>query len=394
MSSREKKHERHSAESKSSTAWLSLYSTFASDSENALDKDSYSKEDLTHIVSQNVQRRPQAARIASTPPSGNESSSVTDSASIDSYNTTDTALDSNEYSEDDEDARQMLSNLTIDHGTTFTTTTTTTMDSIQEEDRCSAGSSDRVDEDEDVFVDATGFSQDDIKREQSESKLSKRLSGGHYGSAGGLMLATAPTLDTSKQQKRRSRPPPEDIAKAMLNWKRQSGGSNKRLSGINKWNNFINNRESTSTVVDLRVKQQGDDEEEDDEDMRELSLPDKEALREQAAETLLGKSSGSNNSSALPATSQPPETTSSHQRTPSINQLSFAFSKSLDAAWNDPNPEIAKVFDPRLSTGPNVDHEQEPKHTEEDAKDAARRLWQEDETLCPRERIAEWLGSG
>lgn len=391
----EKQHERHSAESKSSTAWLSLYSTFASDSENALDKDPYSKDDLAHIVSQNVQRRPQVTRAASTPLSGNDSSSsVTDSASIDSYNTMDTALDSNEYSDnDDEDAREMLSNLTIDEDTTFTTT----MASIKEEEHCSVGS-DRVDEDDDVFVDATGFSQDDIKREQTESKLSKRLSGGHYGSAGGLMIATAPTnLDASQQQKRKSRPPPEDIAKAMLDWKRQSGGTSKRLSGINKWNNFIDNRESTGTVVDLRVKQ-----EDDEEDKRELSLPDKQALRDQAAETLMGNKStvvAAANSSTLSPPQQQQSNSSSHQRTPSINQLSFAFSKSLDAAWNDPNPEIAKVFDPRLSTEQQQQQQQQPEqappaHFNKDAQEAARRLWQEDETLCPRERIAEWLGSG
>ncbi|RUS21948.1 hypothetical protein BC937DRAFT_90927 [Endogone sp. FLAS-F59071] len=53
-------------------------------------------------------------------------------------------------------------------------------------------SDDDDDEDDDVFVDATGDSQDDIERERVVEKLTKRLSGGHFGSAGGLILSTAP----------------------------------------------------------------------------------------------------------------------------------------------------------------------------------------------------------
>lgn len=68
------------------------------------------------------------------------------------------------------------------------------------------------DTDDDVFVDATGMSQEDIEKE--DRRLSKRLSGGHFGSAGGLLLSI---------EKRKSKPPPEDIAKSMINWKRSSG---------------------------------------------------------------------------------------------------------------------------------------------------------------------------
>jgi hypothetical protein len=74
--------------------------------------------------------------------------------------------------------------------------------------------------DDDVFVDATGASQDDIEKEKTAHRLSKRLSGGHFGSAGGLMMSI---MEAEKTQRRRSRPPPEDVAQSMLNWKRHSG---------------------------------------------------------------------------------------------------------------------------------------------------------------------------
>lgn len=54
--------------------------------------------------------------------------------------------------------------------------------------------------------------EEDIKREKTAARLSKRLSGGHFGSAGGLMLSM---IETS--------PPPEDIQESMINWKRKSG---------------------------------------------------------------------------------------------------------------------------------------------------------------------------
>jgi hypothetical protein len=72
----------------------------------------------------------------------------------------------------------------------------------------------------DVFVDATGVSQEDMERERIEARLSKRLSGGHFGSAGGLMISI---MAAEKQQRRTSRPPPEDVVQSMMNWKRQSG---------------------------------------------------------------------------------------------------------------------------------------------------------------------------
>ncbi|CAO3687735.1 unnamed protein product [Umbelopsis ramanniana] len=64
-----------------------------------------------------------------------------------------------------------------------------TGDSMLESD--SDDDSDEADNGEESFVDATGVSQEDIERERAERRLTKRLSGGHFGSAGGLLLSIA-----------------------------------------------------------------------------------------------------------------------------------------------------------------------------------------------------------
>ena len=88
---------------------------------------------------------------------------------------------------------------------------------------------DEEEEEEDIETEgdeSTELSPEDLEREKIEARLSKRLSGGHFGSAGGLMMSIiAPSADnsTERKQKRSSRPPPEDVVQSMMNWKRQSG---------------------------------------------------------------------------------------------------------------------------------------------------------------------------
>jgi hypothetical protein len=67
---------------------------------------------------------------------------------------------------------------------------------------------------EDAFVDATGVSQDDIEREQAERRLSKRLSGGHFGSAGGLLLSIA-GQKMDKKHRESSTPSFSSVEKAL-----------------------------------------------------------------------------------------------------------------------------------------------------------------------------------
>ncbi|KAI8147478.1 hypothetical protein BJV82DRAFT_595619 [Fennellomyces sp. T-0311] len=87
-------------------------------------------------------------------------------------------------------------------------------------------------DDDDLFVDATGMSMEDIEREKNERRrLSKRLSGGHFGSAGGLMVSIGPTsppppVPSIPVQRR----PSQDMVQSMLDWKRQSGSAKLELS--------------------------------------------------------------------------------------------------------------------------------------------------------------------
>ncbi|KAI8888139.1 hypothetical protein K501DRAFT_210989 [Backusella circina FSU 941] len=161
---------------------------------------------------------------------------------------------------------------------------------------------------EDVFVDATGYTQEELEKEKIESRLSKRLSGGHFGSAGGLMVSIMSASDT-KQRRRTSKPPPEDVAKSMLNWKRKSG------QGLNAFSN-----------QDIKEEEQHETEQ-----------------------------SG--------AVEQPPAVPEKPVRHPSPNRPL------------PPRPDIVLTA------------EDEPS-----AKEAAAKLWNEDESFVQRERMAEWLG--
>ncbi|KAI9322735.1 hypothetical protein BX666DRAFT_1897992 [Dichotomocladium elegans] len=60
-------------------------------------------------------------------------------------------------------------------------------------DRLSDADNDSSDSDNEVFFDASGWSQEEIEGEKK--RLSKRLSGGHFGSAGGLVLSISPASE-------------------------------------------------------------------------------------------------------------------------------------------------------------------------------------------------------
>lgn len=255
------------------------------------------------------------------------------------------------------------------------------MGSVKEEDHQTDTTEDDEDDDDDdddeVFVDATGSSQDDIEREKGEAKLSKRLSGGHFGSAGGLMLVTAasevsnmPSLPASARRESKQTPP-EDIAQAMLNWKRQSGGTNNKRQSSMTLARFV--ADSEKLVAQLMEKE------------NELALPEeKQVHRQQAEEALVGGNS-------KPATAQQPQQQQHDERKQSSKDITDALSKTLDDAWKSPAADIAKLLDPR-DTGQQPAAKEE--HSEEEAKEAAERLWNEDESFVSREHIAEWLGQG
>ncbi|KAG0183590.1 hypothetical protein DFQ28_002963 [Apophysomyces sp. BC1034] len=218
------------------------------------------------------------------------------------------------------------------------------------------------DDDDDIFVDATGPSQEDIEREKKEARLSKRLSGGHYGSAGGLLFSIIPPPTPVKSQHRRSRPPPEDVAHSMLKWKRQSTG---RFSAKST------DQESLTVVIETED---------------ELSVPEKDTLRVKTEEAL----TGSNRLIPTPSSS-----VDRKSRRESLNSFSDVFSKD---AWTVPDLHIDITCASENNTTDSClreeeDDDQKSCETSE-AKEASRRLWEEDSTFVPREQIAEWLGQG
>ncbi|KAF1799806.1 hypothetical protein FB192DRAFT_1286040 [Mucor lusitanicus] len=243
---------------------------------------------------------------------------------------------------------------------------------------------------DDEFVDATGFSQEDMEREKRmtlEKNLSKRLSGGHFGSAGGL---------------RKSQKIPEDdeLAQSLLNWKRHSDSS-KRWSMRNSSSTTTtatttvmedtgDKHSSTITVIDMRstsnnTPPHGSTDEtatsKKEEEEEELSAPDKLALRKEAEEALTGAN------------------------TPPATKTTFA--KVVDSN-SIPEAPVAPAITRQLQTSIQIkiaDHdadlstaEKPPKEKEaavdDHVKATAKSLWNDDETVVVKERMAEWLGQG
>ncbi|KAG1307474.1 hypothetical protein G6F64_006789 [Rhizopus arrhizus] len=226
------------------------------------------------------------------------------------------------------------------------------------------------DEEEDEFVDANGFSQEDIELFEKKlmienSNLSNRLSGGHVGSAGGLVVSIQPM------------PEDDELAQSLLNWKRHSGG-NKRWSHISRAQSpplpeEASHHQSTITVIDLRQTKEEEEEEEE-----ELSIPDKMALRKEAEKALNG------------------ETATEKEET-----LFDSDVWTSNTEYNISLPEISpqEAKEEELTTDTKVlitedliakeDDDQEAK-----AKETAQRLWNEDESIVSKEKMAEWLGQG
>ncbi|KAI9478607.1 MAG: hypothetical protein EXX96DRAFT_482960 [Benjaminiella poitrasii] len=265
-----------------------------------------------------------------------------------------------------------------DIATTTTTTTATTTD----------------DDDDDDFVDATGFSQEDIEkerrmmREKESQRLSKRLSGGHFGSAGGLLLSIQPSSEEERTEmpiiKRKSHkiPADDELAQSMLNWKRHSDSS-KRWSmrssvHLHYKEDDATKHLSTDTAIDLREKsvQKNTRNEEDEE---ELSVPDKMALRKKTEEALLGTAS------------------------PNL-------SKTIDDVWKSSNDALhlfddqkTKDLENSIQTQSASNQQQQQKKIQLDEQDTmeqqkitktATSLWNEDETIIEKEKMAEFLGQG
>jgi hypothetical protein len=320
----------------------------------------------------------------------------------------------------------------VDSFTTVVTTVTTngTFENDDDDDN-STDSKELNDEeeddedDDDAFVDATGFSQEDIEKEklnEMNNSLTKRLSGGHFGSAGGLVLSIHPENDSNnspppvppvqEQYKRKSRnsPTDEELAKSMLNWKRHSDSS-KRWSATRQ---MIEDKHSSSaTVIDMRLLNNppmNDTElfnnQEIDEEEEELSIPDKMALRKKAEEALSGSTTPTQQEEEKTATlkSFPTTTTlASLSSSSTLNEheakaISNAelFGKTLDDVWKTSESTLDLLNDPKsMELHSSIqNNENNSDKIEEKIKDTALSLWKEDETVVSKEKMAEWLGQG
>ncbi|RCI06880.1 hypothetical protein CU098_010544 [Rhizopus stolonifer] len=355
------------------------------------------------------------------------------------------------YSIDDDSQRQRYSSNSVACESESSFTTVVSHQQNFEEDEDEEADVDSIttttDDDDDDFVDATGVSQEDIEREkrllnqtshteQSEennSSLTKRLSGGHFGSAGGLVVSIqkgerilsssppapppptipippVPPIPQQHNNKRKNQklPADDDLAKSMLNWKRHSGNS-KRLSVRSNQQTLFNGEDkhaSTITVVDLRTAKQEREEE------GELSVSDKMALRKEAEKALSGHTSTlslDESSLFMPKSTSAPHLLSSLSLDSTLkapHQLSDEFSKTLDDVWKTSDDTLHLFDDPKSkelhstikihvadhdSAKIEVDLEQQE---QEKIKNAALSLWHEDETIVAKEKMAEWLGQG
>lgn len=223
------------------------------------------------------------------------------------------------------------------------------------------------DEDEDEFVDANGFSQEDIELFEKKlmienSNLSNRLSGGHVGSAGGLLVSIQPM------------PEDDELAQSLLNWKRHSGG-NKRWSHISRAQSpplpeEANHHQSTITVIDLRQTKEEEEE--------ELSIPDKMALRKEAEKALNGETATEKEETLFDSDVW----TSNTEYNISLPEISPQEAKEEELATDTK----VLITDDLMA---KEDEDQEAK-----AKETAQRLWNEDESIVSKEKMAEWLGQG
>ncbi|CEP17034.1 hypothetical protein [Parasitella parasitica] len=306
---------------------------------------------------------------------------------------------------------------------------------------------------DDEFVDASGFSQEDIERERKmalEKNLAKRLSGGHFGSAGGLVLSInqsseefgpPPPLPAAAKHKSQKIPADDELAQSLLKWKCHMDNSKRwsmRYSSSTSTNATTTVMEdtgekhsSTITVIDMRSAANNtphhitSDSITINGDHEELSAPDKLALRKEAEEALIGANTppatkttytkGADGSSRIPkpyaartslpsiskltplkalSTSDTPAATTKPER-----YSSSEFSKALDAAWKTSDDTWLLFDDDRtkkLKTTIQIQIADHDSNTNADnqVQETARALWNEDEAVVVKERMAEWLGQG
>ncbi|KAI7877491.1 hypothetical protein K492DRAFT_171645 [Lichtheimia hyalospora FSU 10163] len=216
------------------------------------------------------------------------------------------------------------------------------------------------DSDEDVFVDATGMSQEDLEREKLNGKriskrLSKRLSGGHFGSAGGLLLSiNAP-------------PPVPSLPSNLPNDNSESTSNNTQTASQVIERNTPSPSIASSVAPDTPPQSSSP----------EISLSKTANAMGISAETASEKVE-------LGTCLSPPP-----PRRPMNQRRKRSFHGQQVAIDNEPNQAKDTTVLPEI----RLDQQQsQPRDSE--ARFASQKIWNGDESFVTKERAAEWLGQG
>ncbi|KAM3579272.1 hypothetical protein VKS41_008137 [Umbelopsis sp. WA50703] len=211
--------------------------------------------------------------------------------------------------------------------------------------------------DSDEFVDA--LSPEEAERAKAEAKLSKRLSGHNFGSAGGLVLNI---LDEPVKRNSfdHNNPTPESLVKAMLEWKRSSV-EGKRISP-----------QSLQGLRSSLIRDMHSDLHNERTNTKEKKKPSK--LQNVPDIKLLPSS----------APSTPTD----------IKLFVDNFTNSFDSLMSAGQSfQLTDLKDPRQLSTPLLSITPAAQDTDDDeAVRAANALWDEDESFVEKESMTEWLG--
>jgi hypothetical protein len=236
------------------------------------------------------------------------------------------------------------------------------------------------DDDDDIFVDATGYSQDDMDRERFDNRLSKRLSGGHYGSAGGLLFSI-------EAAQRRPRQHQHDKY-------RHSNDASLSLPHLPP----LSVKNEAPPPIDVAATGNRNDDDDDDDDQAILSKEDMERMRQKSADALTGGTK-INNVPMLRKDSGT-STLTPRELDPDNGATLLDSHLAISSFWNE-NPNLvlngfgSGLLSASTSTQStkSVDSAQLPDDHRAEAKEMADVLWNEDESYVTKDHMAEWLGT-
>ncbi|KAI8093239.1 uncharacterized protein BX664DRAFT_294856 [Halteromyces radiatus] len=243
-----------------------------------------------------------------------------------------------------------------------------------------------------------------MERERFDARLSKRLSGGHYGSAGGLLLSIEAAQRRSRQQQKH----------------RQSNGISITASSppTVQHTSLVNDELippvlKKDTMTTTTSTEAADNENDNN---QALSKEDKERMRQKSAATLTGDGNKINKADLTSILLDQQKSTLA-QRTTAQNNINISndntstskissdhlFDDSpltISSFWNE-NPNLVLngfgpgPFSTSTSTQSTKSYESSSAQVSDskEAKEMAEMLWNEDETIVTKNHMAEWLGT-